>query len=218
MREESIRRRPGIVVLVGVSAAIALVLAAAPEGDSLAEDPPLAALTRDLVIAFTGTQPERCVFAAPGRELCTWQLPGRMFRPNEVAPAKGVNLVCELPLGPGADLEDASGACRAHPRTVPAGDLPAVSAAAGPMRDPGAELAEARTATSISHFLGDGPKRCRTRRDDQLCDWEVESTELGHAPLARLARAASGRIRLRCQLPLDGSPRRPSSCDVRALD
>lgn len=218
MRQESIRRRPGILVMIGVGA-IALVLAAAgPEGEVLAEEP-LAGLTRDLVVAFTGEQPQRCVFAAPGRELCTWQLPGRLFRPEDEAQAGGgVNLVCDLPIGVSSDLEEDSGACRAHPRALP-DELPAVSAPPPPGHAPPAlELAQARTATSISHLVGDGPKRCKTRRDDQICDWELERTGVGYAALASLTDPGSGPIRLRCLLPLDGSPRRPSSCAVRRLD
>lgn len=207
--------------MLGVGAGIALVLAAAaPGGEVSLEEPPLAGLTRDLVVAFTGDQPERCVFAAPGRELCTWQLPGRLFGPSEDSVANGgVNLICELPIGISADLIESSGACRAHPRSMPAGDLPAVGAAPPPDHSPPTlGLGEARTATSISHLLGDGPKRCRTRRDDQICDWELMRAEVGYAALAPLARPGQGPVRLRCLLPLDGSARRTSSCDVRRLD
>jgi hypothetical protein len=186
-------------------------------------------------VAFTGDQPERCVFAAPGRELCTWQLSGRLFGPtDDPVVGGGVNLICELPSGASADLFESSGSCRAHPRSTPAGDLPAVSAAppAG-HQTPALELGKARTATSISHLLGDGPKRCKTRRDDllgdgpkrcktrrddQICDWELKQAAVGFAALAPLARPGSGPVRLRCLLPLDGSSRRPSSCDVRRLD
>jgi hypothetical protein len=221
VREDSVRRRPGIVVMLGVGAAIALVLAAAaPGGEALPEEPPLAGLTRDLVVAFAGDQPERCVFAAPGRELCTWQLPGRLFGPSDDPVAGGgVNLICELPIGISADLHESSGACRAHPRSAPAGDLPAVSAAPPAGHQPRAlDLGSARTATSISHLVGDGPTRCKTRRNDQICDWELRQAEVGFAALASLARSGPGPVRLRCLLPLDGSPRRPSSCDVRRLD
>ena len=220
MREDSIRRRPGVVVMLGVGAGLALVLAAAAPGGEVPEEPPLAGLTRDLVVSFTGDQPERCVFAAPGRELCTWQLPGRLFGPED-RPASdgGVNLICELPIGVSADLLESSGACRAHPRSMPAGDLPAVSAAPPPgHQTPALELGEARTATSISHLLGDGPRRCKTRRNDQVCDWELGRAAVGYAALAPLARTGDGPVRLRCLLPLDGSPRQPSSCDVRRLD
>jgi hypothetical protein len=203
-----------------VTGGVAALTATRGGREAAAIPPPVAALTRDQVVAFAGAEPERCVFAKPGRELCTWSLPGRVFRPDEdPVDSDGVKLVCELPSA-ATSAGAGSGSCRVHPLSAraPAAALPPVGAGpAGAGRDAPSNLASARDVTAISHLVGDAPQRCRTRRDDQLCEWELQRSNPAHVPLVALARA-DGPLRLRCRLPLDGRARPSDSCAVGSIE
>jgi hypothetical protein len=171
------------------------------------------------VIAFAGGPPERCVYAGPDREICTWKLDGSLIQPGEIAarPQRGVNLVCELPLGAGVEGDSD---CTAHAREVPS-MLPPVSAAPEATEAfsgvPVAELADALTLGAISHRIGDAPDACLTGRDRQTCSWRVSSATAAREISGSVASIPSDVYQLRCQLPIDGSDRAVGSCTVAPL-
>src|SRR5262245_32417308 len=115
---------------VALVAAVPLACGGADQRDTARMDD----LTTKVEIAeFVGGDAERCVFSAPGLELCTWLVEeGDDAWPAlaDAGVAGGdLNLLCELPLdgSPRAD-----GSCHAHPRSAQAagpGSLPPVGAA-----------------------------------------------------------------------------------------
>jgi hypothetical protein len=171
------------------------------------------------VIAFAGGPPERCVYSGPGREICTWKLEGSLIEPGEIAAddQTGVNLVCELPFGPGVDGDSD---CAAHGREAPP-NLPHVSAAPEIAEAhpgvPVAELADALTLAAISHRIGDVPDACRTGHGRQTCSWRVSSVTAVREISGSVASIPSDAYQLRCQLPIDGSERAVGSCTVAPL-
>jgi hypothetical protein len=171
------------------------------------------------VIAFAGGPPERCVYAGPDREICTWKLEGSLIQPGGSADeaSNGVNLVCELPLGAGAEGESD---CAAHAREV-APDLPSVSAAPEFAEAfpgiPVAELADALTLGAISHRVGDAPDACLTGPGRQTCSWRVSGVTAAREIGASVASISADAYQLRCELPIDGSDRGAGSCMVAPL-
>jgi hypothetical protein len=171
------------------------------------------------VIAFAGGPPERCMYSGPDREICTWKLEGTLIQPGEIAadPETGVNLVCELPLGAGAE---GNSDCAAHGREMPP-HLPPVSAAPDFVETfpavPVAELANALTLGAISHRIGDAPDTCLTGQGRQTCSWRVSSVTAGREISGSVAAFRSDAYQLRCQLPIDGSERAAGSCTVSPL-
>jgi len=171
------------------------------------------------VIAFAGGPPERCVYAGPDREICTWKLEGSLIRPGEIAGVErgGVNLVCELPIGAGVEGESN---CAAHGRDA-SPDLPPVSAAPRLAEAlpgvPVAELADALTLVEISHRIGDVPDACLTGPGWQTCSWRVSNAIAAREIAGSVASIPSDAYQLRCQLPIDGSDRAPGSCLVAPL-
>jgi hypothetical protein len=171
------------------------------------------------LVRFAGGQPDRCVFASPGRELCRWRLDGSVVRPSGSSLADGpVNLVCELP----ADaLSEEPGSCFVRAEAAPAGqhELPPVSAAADPVQrasHAAGILAEARTVTELSLIVGDAPDSCHTIYGAQLCRWKLD---VGRAARERLSALAPGEgpLELRCLLPLEAVARLNQSCAVVPL-
>jgi hypothetical protein len=186
------------------------------------------ALTTKVEIAeFTGGDALRCVFSAPGLELCSWRIvegdPAWAALAEGSADGGDLNLVCELPLdgSPRAD-----GSCRAHARSASAtaggGTLPPVGAAGSleSQRDAERRLGEALSVREISHLVGDAPERCRTGAEVQTCEWSVAEGAGGYGLLAALVDdAGSGSVvRLRCVVPLDGEARAADSCDAAWAD
>ncbi len=158
------------------------------------------------VEALVGAPADRCVYASPGRRLCRWQLEGRLIRPiarGGIGDGQNVRIICTLPL-----RADEAGACVAHPNGE--SRLPAVAAASSP-GDPFVSLVD---IGGLSHALGDIPERCRTRGGAQICSWPISPRAYGLEGFAPDAED----VRLRCLLPLDGSPRADGSCEVVAPD
>jgi hypothetical protein len=177
--------------------------------------------TKAAIAEFAGAEADRCVFSAPGLELCTWLVDEGDPAWDALADASGtggdLNLVCELPLD-GSPRTD--GSCRAHARSAQAaggGPLPPVGAPGSleSRRDAERKLGEALSVRDISHLVGDAPERCRTGPEVQTCEWSAAEGAAGYALLAALVDdAGSGSaVRLRCVLPLDGA-RAADSCDV----
>lgn len=191
-------------------------------GDSRGEIADLVAVaqraSRTELVRFAGGEPDRCIYASPGRELCRWRLDGNVVKPSGSSRVDGpVNLVCELP----ADtLSDERGSCfvRAQNASEQAG-LPAVSAAADPARrasHAAAILSEAHTVAELSLIVGDAPDACHTIFGGQLCRW---SLGVGSGARQRLSALAPGEgpLELRCLLPLEAVARLYQSCAVVAL-
>ncbi len=213
--------RPG---LCGVLAAAILVACggADPQGTASVD-----AFTTKVEIAdFAGGEAVRCVFSAPGLELCTWRIVEGAEAWAALADASGsggdLNLVCELPLDGGPRAE---GSCRAHVRSARAagaGGLPPVGAAGSleSQRDAEQRLGEALSLQEISHLVGDAPERCRTGPGVQTCEWSVAEGAAGYGLLAALVDdAGSGSsVRLRCVVPLDGAARAADSCGAAWAD
>lgn len=200
-------------------AASATLLSGIGEGDAVAADAELP----DAVIAMNqlvGKEPERCVFAGPDRELCSWRLQGHLFQgaPGETTEKlRDITLVCELSLSGETDQPT----CRSHTsERLAAADLPPVAAglageepSARPLLE-GEGLTRARNIIELSHLAGDIPARCVTGVGAQLCTWQLLPGSGGHA---RIAAGRRGSVWLRCQLPLDGSDRAPGSCSASAM-
>ncbi len=76
-------------------------------------------------------------------------------------------------------------------------------------------LADARTAIELSTLVGDAPEACQSRDARFLCVWKSNSGTYGHGTLAVSIDADFGKkVRLRCWLPAEGSPRAPDACSV----
>ena len=191
-----------------------------------ADDASVSGLTRDQVVIFAGGEPERCHFASPDREICVWELAGRLLGPDvPAAGGKGVNLVCELPLDV---LQAEQGTCAAYVReteTTPAVSLPPISAPppaiAGAAQPKASEalrrLADAGRIRELSDLIGDAPRVCRTGLGVQTCSWRI-SESAPSAALFDVAGAGEGTVELTCLLPIDGDIREADSCSVSRID
>jgi hypothetical protein len=87
-----------------------------------------------------------------------------------------------------------------------------------PLDDAGARaaLAEARTKDALSDFAGLPPALCiGSSATHELCEWRLLHSASGWASLARWSDTEDA-LNLLCELPLDGSPRRPGSCSVHS--
>jgi len=207
-------RKTTLAALGGSASALALLagLFVLKTGVGIASEAPLRSGSATLpasqagVEQLLGAPAERCVFARPDFRLCSWQVEGRLVRPitrGGVGDGESVRVVCELPLRDGA-----AGVCHAHAEGE--SRLPSVSAASSP-GDPFASLA---TIGALSHALGDIPESCSTHGGAQLCSWPLPP---GAAASDALPSDAED-VRLRCLLPLDGSPRADDACEVVAPD
>lgn len=181
---------------------------------------------------FVGVLPVRCLKSSLDTELCQWtagnQLPGWKPMAEAIGTGDRVNLVCELPSS-GAGRAPAS--CSIHPRrsnryswTVPAGrktkagkplDETASQARERNRQTANAWIEQARTLAGLSRLMGAVPETCTLQVDgaEQSCLWRTDDQTFGHGTLVVWIDAPkSKKIRFRCRLPLDGSPRAPASC------
>ena len=217
------QRRARHAFRVAVAAAVPLACGGADQrGTAHIED-----LTTKVAISeFVGGDAERCVFSAPGLELCTWLVEEGDDAWPALADASvsegNLNLLCELPLDGSPRAE---GSCHAHARaaqTAGPGSLPPVGAAGSleKRREAEKRLGEALTILEISRLIGDAPESCRTGQDVQTCEWNAAEGSAGYALLAALVDdAGSGSaVRLRCVVPLDGAARATDSCGAAWAD
>lgn len=183
---------------------------------------------------LVGAQPERCVDVTAHSRLCQWRLGGRQagWRPIAEALRTGdpVNLLCELPTDRSPRSRDS---CVAFPRRSDrtrfqiAADQRTRSVRAKAEKERAARakyrrlanerLAAAANATGLSHVVGAAPVRCDAIVGDRLhCVWRASAKTYGHGTLVESIGAAKRhRVRLDCELPADGSPRRADACRVR---
>ncbi|MHC4448388.1 MAG: hypothetical protein ACYSXF_11520 [Planctomycetota bacterium] len=72
------------------------------------------------------------------------------------------------------------------------------------------------TLADLSRLVGAAPDECTAASGGlRFCLWRTTNRTFGHGTLAMWIGASKGKkIRLRCLLPDDGSPRRPGSCSA----
>jgi hypothetical protein len=227
-RFDDLRRKSGRSgMALGAGLALSLAVACGG-GDRAGELGALDARTTKVELAeFAGGEAARCVFSAPGLELCAWSIdPGNDAWATlavDVETEGDLTLLCELPLD-GSPRAEAS--CRAHPRAVQtasdAGGLPPVGAAGSleNRREAERRLGAALTVRALSDLVGDIPERCKTGPNVQTCEWSLAEGVVGYGLLASLVDdAGSGSaVRLRCVLPLDGAARSTDSCETAWTD
>jgi hypothetical protein len=156
-----------------------------------------------VVSQFAGTEPERCVFASAGQKVCSWSLDGRLIGPEAPdAPTLALNLICEVSIDSQSAGEPR---CEVHPVGLLTPALPPVGAGGSENSDLRvlAGVASATTTTEISWAMGAIPAQCRSASGAQRCDWSLPTE----------GRAGKDAV-LRCELPLDGTPRADGSCQI----
>jgi hypothetical protein len=187
---------------------------------------------RDGITGFVGAPPSVCLASSPGAELCEWKMGRREPGYTAVAGAIGsddyINLLCELPTD---GRPRASDACSAYPQRSNrmSWNLPARSGRKGSRPVESREvlrsryqseadeaIARAVTLVDLSRLMGAAPSECTAvSAGTRFCLWRTTSRTFGHGTLAMWIRASKGKkIRLRCALPDDGSPRQPGSCSA----
>ena len=222
-RFDGIRRWAGPALGAGLVGAAAVAC-----GEQIGGAAALDARTTKVEVAgFAGGEAARCVFSAPGLELCTWSVATENDAWSALAGDAETEgdliLVCEFPVDGSPRAE---GSCRAHPRAAQAasdaGGLPPVGAAGSleNRRDAERKLGEALTVRALRHLVGDAPERCKTGAIAQTCEWSLAEGAAGYGLLASLVDdAGSGStVRLRCVLPLDGAARSTDSCEAAWTD
>jgi len=187
---------------------------------------------RDGITGFVGAPPAICVASSARTELCEWRMGSREPGYTAVARAIGsddyINLLCELPIDGRPRANDA---CSAYPQRSNrmSWSLPARSARKGSKPVASREVLRSRyqseadeaiagalTLVDLSRLMGAAPSDCVVASaGTRFCLWRTTSRTFGHGTLAMWIRASKGKkIRLRCVLPDDGSPRRPNSCSA----
>src|SRR5512139_1881311 len=116
-RFDDVRRGAGPVLGAGLIAALVLACGGGDRvGGAAALD---ASTTKAQVAELAGGPPARCVFSAPGLELCSWPVATGSDAWTALSGAEEsdgeLNLLCELPLD---GSPRAAGSCRAHPRSA----------------------------------------------------------------------------------------------------
>lgn len=200
--------------------------------------------TRDQLAQFVGAAPGSCVACSRASELCEWRAgpdqPG--FRPlagllERSGGGDSVSLLCELPRSGSARSRDS---CSVHPRRsdrdrwdVPTGSMSSTRATRTWDRmkptdlraarervasEANARIAAARTLVALSRLVGAAPDQCVPSPLDpgrQVCLWRATSQTQGHGTLAVSVLAPlQKKVRMSCELPLDGGPRDADSCFV----
>lgn len=148
-----------------------------------------------------------------------------------------VSLLCELPKDGSARARDS---CSVHPRRsnrdewdVPTGSTSSTralrtwdrmkptdlrAARARVEQQAKARIAAARTLVALSRLVGAAPDQCvpsPLAPERQVCLWRATNETEGHGTLAVSVLAPmQKKMRMSCELPLDGSPRAPDSCFV----
>jgi hypothetical protein len=192
----------------------------------LADQPDLPALSE-----FVGRLPPRCIQSSPITQVCEWRVERDQSGWAALSAAIGskapLSLICELPDSGDARARDA---CSAHPRISNRGawNLPAPGSGKGaPQQNANREqlaeqyrqtadrwISNADTLPRLSRLMGAIPDGCSPMSPrEQVCIWQTTSRTQGHGTLmVWIGAAPRKKIRLRCVLPSDGSPRAPDSC------
>jgi hypothetical protein len=161
-----------------------------------------AAQERVTITGFVGAPPAACVASSPRTELCQWPMGPRQLGWAPLARAIGtddrINLLCELPTRRSRAVESRE---VVRSRYQDEADR---------------AIAEAVTLVDLSRLVGAAPDECTAASGGlRFCLWRTTNRTFGHGTLAMWIGASKGKkIRLRCLLPDDGSPRRPGSCSA----
>ncbi len=189
------------------------------------------ARTKDTLSRFVGAPPALCIASSPGSELCEWRAGDRQSGWSAMAAAIGsddrLNLICELPT---SGEPRATSSCSIHPRRsnryswkVPSS---ASSRGSAGRSEPPDEVRrrhretaarwidEAVTIADLSRVVGALPDDCAPWDEGhRVCTWHTTSHTFGHGTLVVWIGAAKRhKIRLRCVLPNDDTPRETGSC------
>jgi hypothetical protein len=191
-----------------------------------------AALDQPAISGFVGAPPAACIASSPRTELCQWSLGARELGWASLARAIGtrdrINLLCELPTDGRRRTADA---CSAYPQRSNrvAWSLPAASGHKGSRPVESREVVRSRyreeadraiaaalTLVDLSRLMGAAPDECTAASGGlRFCLWRTTNRTFGHGTLAMWIGASKNKkIRLRCMLPDDGSPRGPGSCSA----
>jgi hypothetical protein len=191
-----------------------------------------AARTEGQLTEFTGVQTRICLEVSPSARLCEWQLAKRNYGWPELARALStedrINLLCLLPADGSYRSPDS---CTAFPQrsnrylyempySGPASPTekrdPRAEARARYQQQASAELARAQTLMQLVGLMGAAPDSCADLGDGTRgCAWFATSATYGHGTLAFSVPASTeDRVRMRCVLPADGSPRAGGSCHL----
>lgn len=185
--------------------------------------------TKTELSQFVGALPLLCWQTSPTQELCQWtagnQLPSWRSMAQAIGTGDRVNLICDLPL---SGEPRAAGSCSIHPRRSnryswkintgntrgPQGQEAVTEARERYRQTADRWLAEADTLERLARLMGALPDQCMARPDgEQVCVWHTTDQTFGQGTLAMWIDASvHKKIRLRCTLPSDGSPRAPGSC------
>jgi hypothetical protein len=180
--------------------------------------------------AYTGEEPERCIEASKGVQLCTW-----IVTPGQASWGKfssmletdaSVTLLCQLPSRGGKREQ---GSCSVHANDAANDPWDAAmdqwlekngvsgnffkrgERAEARTKRAGEILAEARTALAISRLVGSAPNSCTGIGAVRTCLWKATRTVEGFPLLSDLLDS-NKKIRLWCDVPEDRSPRATQSC------
>lgn len=182
------------------------------------------------ISAYTGEEPERCIEASKGMQLCTWIVTSGQASWGKFSSMLGsdasVTLLCQLPSRGG---KRDKGSCSVHanasakdPWDAAMDDWLEKNGVSGNLfkrgeraeartKRAGEILAEARTALAISRLVGSAPTSCTGIGTVRTCLWKATRTVEGYPLLSDLLDS-NKKIRLWCDVPEDRSPRAAQSC------
>lgn len=181
--------------------------------------------------AFAGAGRRRCFPSSASSELCEWRIGYEQvaWQPltDAIGASRELNLLCEIPRTGAARARES---CSVHERRSNRAywSLPTRAPNRGKPSDPKRRaeieqsqharadqmLAAADTLARLSRVMGALPDACApTLGREQVCTWQTTSSTYGHGTLAAwIGAPRTKKIQFQCLLPLDGSPRAPSSC------
>jgi hypothetical protein len=181
---------------------------------------------------WVGAPPESCWASGPGVVLCEWKLSRHEPNGRELAVAirttKPMALMCALP---DDGSERLASSCVARPRRSNRAEFstskvtPLHDYTMRDIRKRIQKLAqewidESRTMTTLSFLLGSVPTRCLPpEAGTQECWWHLDDSVYGQGTVATaLGVRSTKKVRLRCTLPINGSPRIADSCEASEDD
>ena len=184
--------------------------------------------TRNEMTLFVGAEPAACQSVSEKSEICVWRLSDRQsgWRPLSLALDTGdrLNLICEFPVEGGSRGDDS---CSVHAQRSNRGyygslldddegedggiaGRAAARAAAQKLLD------DATTAFELSTLMGDAATDCHRASSQIMCIWRTTRSTYGQGTLAMIADTSFRyKMRLTCQLPLEGGRRASDSCAVQ---
>jgi hypothetical protein len=184
--------------------------------------------------AFMGPRPPRCFPASAEEELCEWESVNWEPGPRSLADAIGsrdrIRLICVVPADGSARRSDSCSVYpmrsnrrswtaleTSHPKRRRENQA-AVERNARYRAEANRRLDEARNIVSLSRVVGQVPNKCEPASIDtyQLCVWYSNARTYGHGILmAAIGAKPRQQVLMRCEIPISGTARDPSSCHVQ---